>query len=218
GRDVNAEAAQVTASGDIGVAAGRDVNLTTATESDYHYREETKTKKGVLSRKKTHTIEEESRTREKGSLLSGDSVTVSAGNNLTVQGSDVVADHDVALGAGNNVDILAATNTDTSWRFKETKKSGLMGTGGIGFTIGSSKTTHDLREQGTTQSGSFSTVGSTDGSVAISAGNQAHIGGADLIAGKDLSLSGNSVIVEPGHDKRSRDEIFEQKKSGLTVA
>ncbi|EBP4061270.1 hypothetical protein CC876_25740, partial [Salmonella enterica subsp. enterica serovar Kisarawe] len=84
--------------------------------------------------------------------------------------------------AGNNVDILAATNTDTSWRFKETKKSGLMGTGGIGFTIGSSKTTHDLREQGTTQSGSFSTVGSTDGSVAISAGNQAHIGGADLIA------------------------------------
>ncbi|ENM8558304.1 hemagglutinin repeat-containing protein, partial [Salmonella enterica] len=218
GRDVNAEAAQVTASGDIGVAAGRDVNLTTATESDYHYREETKTKKGVLSRKKTHTIEEESRTREKGSLLSGDSVTVSAGNNLTVQGSDVVADHDVALGAGNNVDILAATNTDTSWRFKETKKSGLMGTGGIGFTIGSSKTTHDLREQGTTQSGSFSTVGSTDGSVAISAGNQAHIGGADLIAGKDLSLSGNSVIVEPGHDKRSVKETFEQKSTGVTVA
>ncbi|ECC6740628.1 Contact-dependent inhibitor A, partial [Salmonella enterica] len=218
GRDVNAEAAQVTASGDIGVAAGRDVNLTTATESDYHYREETKTKKGVLSRKKTHTIEEESMTREKGSLLSGDSVTVSAGNNLTVQGSDVVADHDVALGAGNNVDILAATNTDTSWRFKETKKSGLMGTGGIGFTIGSSKTTHDLREQGTTQSGSFSTVGSTDGSVAISAGNQAHIGGADLIAGKDLSLSGNSVIVEPGHDKRSVKETFEQKSTGVTVA
>jgi filamentous hemagglutinin len=54
--------------------------------------------------------------------------------------------------------------------------------------------------------------------VAISAGNQAHIGGADLIAGKDLSLSGDSVIIEPGHDKRTRDETFEQKKSGLTVA
>ncbi|HHS7180554.1 TPA: filamentous hemagglutinin N-terminal domain-containing protein [Klebsiella pneumoniae] len=46
GRDVNAEAAQVTASGNIGLAAGRDVNLSTATESDYHYKEETKTKKG----------------------------------------------------------------------------------------------------------------------------------------------------------------------------
>ncbi|HAZ0554340.1 TPA: hypothetical protein I4D55_001908 [Enterobacter hormaechei] len=90
--------------------------------------------------------------------------------------------------AGNNVDIVAATNTDTSWRFKETKKSGLMGTGGIGFTIGSSKTTHDLREQGTTQSESFSTVGSTGGSVSITAGKQAHIGGADIIAQKDISL------------------------------
>lgn len=218
GRDVTTEAAQVTAKGDIGVAAGRDVSLDTATESDYHYKEETKTKKGFLSKKTTHTIEENSATRESGSLLSGDNVQVVAGNNLRVSGSAVAGDGDVQLKAGNNVDIVAATNTDTSWRFKEEKKSGLMGSGGIGFTIGSSKSTHELREKGTTQSQSFSTVGSTGGNVAISAGNQAHIGGADLIAGKDLSLSGDSVIIEPGHDRRTRDETFEQKKSGLTVA
>ncbi|WP_431605468.1 hemagglutinin repeat-containing protein [Enterobacter asburiae] len=218
GRDVTTEAAQVTAKGDIGVAAGRDVSLNTATESDYHYKEQTKTKKGFLSKKTTHTIEEDSATRESGSLLSGDNVQVVAGNNLRVFGSAVAGDGDVQLKAGNNVDIVAATNSDTSWRFKEEKKSGLMGSGGIGFTIGSSKSTHDLREKGTTQSQSFSTVGSTGGNVAISAGNQAHVGGADLIAGKDLSLSGDSVIIEPGHDRRTRDETFEQKKSGLTVA
>ena len=218
GRDVTAQAAEVTAQGDIGVAAGRDVNLTTATESDYRYREQTKTSSGFLSKKTTHTIEEDSAMREKGSLLSGDNVTVSAGNNLLVKGSAVAGDGDVALSAGNNVDIVAATNTDTSWRFKETKKSGLMGTGGIGFTIGSSKTTHDLREQGTTQSESFSTVGSTGGSVSITAGKQAHIGGADIIAQKDIHLTGDSVVIEPGHDKRTRDERFEQKSSGLTVA
>ncbi len=218
GRDVTAQAAEVTAQGAIGVAAGRDVNLTTATESDYRYREQTKTSSGFLSKKTTQTIEEDSATREKGSLLSGDNVTVSAGNNLRVLGSAVAGDGDVALSAGNNVEIVAATNTDTSWRFKETKKSGLMGTGGIGFTIGSSKSTHDLREQGTTQSESFSTVGSTDGSVSITAGKQAHIGGADIIAQKDISLTGDSVVIEPGHDKRTRDEKFEQKSSGLTVA
>ncbi|HBL4971661.1 TPA: hemagglutinin repeat-containing protein [Enterobacter cloacae] len=218
GRDVTAQAADVTAQGDIGVAAGRDINLTTATESDYRYREQTKTSSGFLSKKTTHTIEEDSATREKGSLLSGDNVTVSAGNNLRVLGSAVAGDGDVALSAGNNVDIVAATNTDTAWRFKETKKSGLMGTGGIGFTIGSSKSTHDLREQGTTQSESFSTVGSTGGNVSITAGKQAHIGGADIIAQKDISLTGDSVVIEPGHDKRTRDEKFEQKSSGLTVA
>ncbi|HAS1236695.1 hemagglutinin repeat-containing protein [Enterobacter cloacae] len=218
GRDVTAQAADVTAQGDIGVAAGRDVNLTTATESDYRYREQTKTSSGFLSKKTTHTIEEDSATREKGSLLSGDNVTVSAGNNLRVLGSAVAGDGDVALSAGNNVDIVAATNTDTAWRFKETKKSGLMGTGGIGFTIGSSKSTHDLREQGTTQSESFSTVGSTGGNVSIAAGKQAHIGGADIIAQKDISLTGDSVVIDPGHDKRTRDEKFEHKSSGLTVA
>lgn len=218
GRDVTAEAAQVTAKGDIAVAAGRDIDLNTATESDYYYKEQTKTKSGFLSKKTTHTIEESSATREAGTLLSGDNVQVTAGNNLLVQGSSVVGDGAVGLTAGNNVDIVAATNSNTDWRFKETKKSGLMGTGGIGFTIGSSKSTHDLRESGTTQSQSFSTIGSTGGEVSITAGNQLHVSGADLVAGKDMSLIGDSVMIEPGHDKRTRDETFEQKSSGLTVA
>ncbi|EIH05463.1 putative hemagglutinin [Escherichia coli 5.0588] len=145
-------------------------------------------------------------------------MTVNAGDNLTVQGSDVVADRDVSLAAGNHVDVLAATSTDTSWRFKETKKSGLMGTGGIGFTIGSSKTTHDRREAGTTQSQSASTIGSTAGNVSITAGKQAHISGSDVIANRDISITGDSVVVDPGHDRRTVDEKFEQKKSGLTVA
>jgi filamentous hemagglutinin len=82
----------------------------------------------------------------------------------------VAGDGDVALSASNNVDILAATNTDTAWLFKEEKKSGLMGTGGIGFTIGNSKSTYDLRDQGTTHSKNFSTVGSTGGNVSIAPG------------------------------------------------
>ncbi len=218
GRDVTTEAAQVTAKGDIGVAAGRDVTLNTATESDYHYKEQTKTKKGFLSKKTTHTIEENSATRESGSLLSGDNVQVVAGNNLLVNGSAVAGDGDVKLKAGNNVDIVAATNSDTSWRFKEEKKSGLMGSGGIGFTIGSSKSTQDLREKGTTQSQSFSTVGSTGGSVDIAAGNQLHVGGADLVAGKNMALTGDSVTIEPGHDRLTSDQTFKQKSSGLTIA
>ncbi|YCH31503.1 hemagglutinin repeat-containing protein [Erwinia sp. D4-22] len=218
GRDLNSNATQVTAQQDIAVAAGHDVNLNTATESDYHYKEQTKTKKSFLKKKTTHTIEEDSATREAGTLLSGNNVTVTAGNDLLVKGSQVVGDGSVALKAGNNVDIVAATNTDSSWRFKETKKSGLMGSGGIGFTIGSSKSVHDLREKGTTQSQSVSTVGSTGGDVAITSGGQTHIAGADLVAGKSLDINGDAVVIEPGHDKRNRDERFEQKTSGLTLA
>ncbi|EFD0633021.1 hypothetical protein FGT87_24075 [Escherichia coli] len=203
---------------EVKVVPGHDIVLGTATESDYHYSESGETRNRLLSHQTTRTITEDSVTREKGSLLSGNRVTVNAGNNLTVQGSDVVADRDVSLAADNHVDVLAATSTDTSWRFKETKKSGLTGTGGIGFTTGSSKTTHDRREAGTTQSQSASTIGSTAGNVSITAGKQAHISGSDVIANRDISITGDSVVVDPGHDRRTVDEKFEQKKSGLTVA
>ncbi|GCO87820.1 contact-dependent inhibition effector tRNA nuclease [Escherichia coli] len=218
GRDITSVATAVTAKGDIRVNAGHDIVLGTATESDYHYSESGETRNRLLNHQTTRTITEDSVTREKGSLLSGNRVTVNAGNNLTVQGSDVVADRDVSLAADNHVDVLAATSTDTSWRFKETKKSGLTGTGGIGFTTGSSKTTHDRREAGTTQSQSASTIGSTAGNVSITAGKQAHISGSDVIANRDISITGDSVVVDPGHDRRTVDEKFEQKKSGLTVA
>ncbi|MDI7390450.1 hemagglutinin repeat-containing protein, partial [Cronobacter dublinensis] len=218
GRDMNADAAQAIAKGDIGVTAGRDINLATATESDYRYKEETKTKKGFLKKTTTHTVSEQSATREAGTLLSGDNVTLKAGEDLLVKGSAVAGDGNVALSAGKNVDIVAATNTDANWQLKEKKKSGLMGSGGIGFTIGSNKTRHELKEKGTTQSQSVSTVGSTGGNVSITAGEQARVSGADLVAGKNLTLTGDSVIIEPGHDKRTRTETFEQKSSGLTVA
>ncbi|HFI2487354.1 TPA: hemagglutinin repeat-containing protein, partial [Escherichia coli] len=39
-----------------------------------------------------------------------------------------------------------------------------------------------------------------------------------VIANRDISITGDSVVVDPGHDRRTVDEKFEQKKSGLTVA
>ncbi|WP_210512454.1 hemagglutinin repeat-containing protein [Pantoea ananatis] len=218
GRDINTEATDVTAKQDITLQAGRDVNLNTATESDYYYKEETKTKKGFLSKKTTHTIQEDSATNEKGTLLSGNNVSVKAGNDLLVKGSQVVGDGNVALDAGNNVDIAAATNTDSTWRFSETKKSGLMGTGGIGISIGSSKSLQEMRDKGTTQSQSISTVGSTKGNVSVTAGKQLQVNGADLVAGGNMALQGDSVTITPGHDLRTHDERTEQRTSGLTLA
>lgn len=217
-RDATLNAAQVQASGDVAVSAGRDLTLNSATESDYSFFEETKTKKGFLSKTTTHTVREDYATQEKGTLLSGDNVSLSAGNDLTVKGSSVVGDGKVNLQAGNNVEIVAATEEQSSYRLDEKKKSGLMGTGGIGVTIGSSSSRHQVNEDGTTQSQSVSTIGSTGGDVNIVAGGKAHIGGADLIAGKNLSVTGDSVVIEPGHDLRTVEERFEQKQSGLTVA
>lgn len=204
--------------GAIALQAKQDVTLNTATERESTLSEERSQKKGFLKKSSSHSVAHDATTREKGSLLSGNSVSVSAGNDLTVTGSAIAADRDVNLQAGRNVDIGAATETDTHYRLEENKKSGLLGSGGIGFTIGKQSSKHEIDEKGRTQSQSVSTVGSSQGSVNITAGNQLHIGGADLVAGKDLALTGDSVTIDPGYDQRTRKETFEQKQSGLSVA
>jgi len=124
----------------------------------------------------------------------------------------------VTLKAGKNVNILAATDTSSSYRLSETKKSGLMGTGGFGVTIGSAQSRHQLNEEGTTQSQSVSTIGSTGGNANIIAGEKAHISGADVIADKNLNVVAGEIVVDPGNDLLRRKESYEQKKSGLTLS
>ncbi|MEN4932549.1 hemagglutinin repeat-containing protein [Pantoea agglomerans] len=204
--------------GAVGLQAKQDVVLNTATERESLYSEERSENKGLLNKSSSHSVTRDVATREKGSLLSGESVTVIAGRDLTVTGSAVAADQDVNLRAGRDVEIGAATETDSHYQLKEKKKSGLMSSGGIGFTIGKQSTRHEIDEKGTTQSQSVSTVGSSQGSVDITAGNRLHVGGADLVAGQDLNLTGDSVTIDPGFDSRSRKETFEQKQSGLSIA
>ncbi|MFS7185340.1 hemagglutinin repeat-containing protein [Serratia proteamaculans] len=218
GRDATLNATQAQAGGDVAVSAGRDIALNSATESDYSFFEETKVKKGLMSKTTTHTVEEDYATHEKGGLLSGNNVSLNAGNDLKVQGSTVVGDGKVNLQAGNYVDIVAATEEQSSYRLNEKKTSGVFSGGGIGVTFGSKSSRHQLNEDGTTQSQSVSTIGSTGGDVNIVAGSKAHIGGADVIADKNLSVTGDSVQIDPGQDIRRRDETFEQKQSGLSLA
>ncbi|WP_405471077.1 hemagglutinin repeat-containing protein (plasmid) [Morganella morganii] len=218
GRDVTGQALRAESGGDIAVTAGRDAALTSSTESDYRYFDETKVKKKLLSKTVTRTTEEDYATREKGSLLSGDNITVTAGRDVTVTGSAVAGDRDVSLSAGRDAAVTAATEEQSSYRFSEKKKSGLFSGGGIGFTIGSQSSKHRVNEDGTTQSQSGSTIGSAGGNVSVTAGRETQVRGSDIISRQDVTLSGGSVTLDPGRDLRRRDEFSAQKSSGLSVS
>ncbi|MGB8665089.1 MAG: hemagglutinin repeat-containing protein, partial [Serratia inhibens] len=87
-----------------------------------------------------------------------------------------------------------------------------------GVTFGSTSSRHQLNEDGTTQSQSVSTIGSTGGDVNIMAGGKAYIGGADVIADKNLNVVAGDIRIDPGNDLLRRKERYEQKQSGLTVS
>jgi filamentous hemagglutinin len=115
--NVSLAAAQLTSrTGSLTVAAVTIAETAERHESMVETRTE---KKGFFS--KTTTVEGSSSQRSDaiGSTLSGDSLIVQSGTNLTVRGSDVVATNDATLTAGKTLALEAATNTQANRSFKQ---------------------------------------------------------------------------------------------------
>ena len=67
-----------------------------------------------------------------------------------------------------------------------------------------------------TQKGS--TVGSIAGNVTIEANKDVHVNASDIIAGKDIPITGENVEISSKDNVYHSDEKHEYKKSGLTVS
>ncbi|WZB60491.1 hemagglutinin repeat-containing protein [Achromobacter xylosoxidans] len=97
GQDINARAANVTADQQLVVGAGRDVNLTAGLETAYAYDESYSKKRGLVSSKTTHTISSSDQTRAVASTFSGGVAVVSAGRDVTLLGSNLIAEQDLRV-------------------------------------------------------------------------------------------------------------------------
>ncbi|WP_431732917.1 hemagglutinin repeat-containing protein [Escherichia albertii] len=91
-----------------------------------------------------------------------------------------------------------------------------MSSGGVGFSVGSQSLKVTDTATDTTQKGS--TVGSVHGDVSLQAGNRLTVNGSDLIAGRDMALSGKEVSITAATDQHVQTHTVEQKTSGLTLA
>ncbi|HBE5408386.1 TPA: hemagglutinin repeat-containing protein, partial [Escherichia coli] len=217
GRDMTAQAASLSAQKGLALMAGHDVTLTGAqnTRSLDEYHKVTGSS-GMLSKTTTTTHDVTDRRTMTGSELNGDTVSIGAGHNLNVTGSSVAGDNRVSLAAGNNLSIGTLTESNRETHLKQEKKSGLMSSGGVGFSMGSQSLKVTDTATDTTQKGS--TVGSVHGDVSLQAGNRLTVNGSDLIAGRDMALSGKEVSITAATDRHVQTHTVEQKTSGLTLA
>ncbi|BBW24134.1 TPA: hemagglutinin repeat-containing protein [Enterobacter kobei] len=217
GRDVSAQAATVEAGSSLAVSAGRDIAVTAATDSStFESHHQSTGSSGALSKKTVTTHDVVNSETAQGALFSGDSVTLQAGNNLRVQGSDIVGDNDVRLAAGNSLTVTTAEEHSQESHQRQEKKSGFSGTGGIGVSYGSQSLKVTDTAQDTTHRGS--TIGSVNGSVTLSAGNDLSVHGSDLIAAQDMMLAGKNVSITAATESGTQTHTVEQKSSGLTLA
>ncbi|WP_374990107.1 hemagglutinin repeat-containing protein, partial [Escherichia coli] len=217
GRDMTSQAASLSAQKGLALIAGHDVTLTgaqnTSSLDEYH---KVTGSSGMLSKTTTTTHDITDRRTMTGSELNGDTVSISAGHNLNVTGSSVAGDNRVSLAAGNDLSIGTLTESNRETHLKQEKKSGLMSSGGVGFSVGSQSLKVTDTATDTTQKGS--TVGSVHGDVSLQAGNRLSANSADLIAGRDMALSGKEVSISAATDRHVQTHTVEQKTSGLTLA
>ncbi|EHK8232684.1 hemagglutinin repeat-containing protein, partial [Escherichia coli] len=214
---MTSQAASLSAQKGLALMAGHDVTLTGAQNTrsldEYH---KVTGNSGMLSKTTTTTHDVTDRRTMTGSELNGDTVSIGAGHNLNVTGSSVAGDNRVSLAAGNNLNIGTLTESNRETHLKQEKKSGLMSSGGVGFSVGSQSLKVTDTATDTTQKGS--TVGSVHGDVSLQAGNRLTVNSSDLIAGRDMALSGKEVSITAATDQHVQTHTVEQKTSGLTLA
>ncbi|HBV9248026.1 TPA: filamentous hemagglutinin N-terminal domain-containing protein, partial [Klebsiella aerogenes] len=216
GHDMNARAASVTATSSLTVAAGNDINLSSG-ESSWHLTENShQSSSGLLARRSLTTHDEVWAQNAIGSNFSGDSIVMQAGRDLLVSGSSVAGTQDVNLVAGRNLTITTAEESRQENHLRKEKHSGFSGTGGVGFSVGSSSL--KATDVTTALSSAASTVGSSQGNLSLSAGNVLTVQGSDLVAGNNMALTGKTVNILAAENQSTQTHTVEQKTSGLTLA
>ncbi|MFQ2298730.1 hemagglutinin repeat-containing protein [Aeromonas dhakensis] len=216
GSDLAMRAAHVQAEGELAVTAGRDLLLEAGDAMDYRESYTKESKKKALSKKTTTSHDISEQHMAQATELGGQYVLLKAQQDMAVKGSNVVGDLGATLLAGRDLNIDTVDLLNRELHFRETKRSGLMGSGGIGFTIGKQQQSSDMA--GTTQIREGSSVGSVQGDVTLQAGNRLQISASDVIAGQDLLLVGKDVAITSAEQQITRKEEFKSKSGGLTVA
>ncbi|WP_185021748.1 hemagglutinin repeat-containing protein [Pseudomonas protegens] len=216
GEDLALTASRVTAGDEAYLYAGGDVNLSAGQNSDYSYYRKTKTSSSGLSSSQKTRIDSSNSITQQGSSVSGDTVVIRAGQDIGATASDIVSTHSTSLVAGRNVEIDSANETYEQSHSTSEKKSGLLSSGGIGFTLGS--TSAQNTSSSTTENAKASTIGSVLGNVDIQAGKDLTLKGSDVIAGKDISLVGQNVSILAAENHNKSEQTSKTKTSGLTLA
>ena len=199
------------------LAAGRDVNISEGRQITELDAAVSGKSKGILSSTKTHDRYRFSHDEAVGSNIGGGKIIVAAGQDINVRGSNLISDNGTVLKAGNDIDISTAHNRYTGNEYHESKKSGVMGTGGLGFTIGNRKTTDDTDRTNIVHTGSI--IGSLNGDTVTVAGNRYRQTGSTVSSPEGRNtITAKSIDVESANNRYATDYVHTREQKGLTIA
>jgi filamentous hemagglutinin len=196
-------AAQLSATGDVSITQVQETHL-----SDIAHHGESSS---FLKKSSDTTADFSSTSAVVGSSVSGDAVSVKAGNDIIVTGSQLAADNALTLNAGRDLLVSSAAQTNTEQHSEEHQKSGFS----LDFKqgIGYSKTDSANANNGDT----VTQVGSvlSGGSVSATSGRDTVIKGSTVVADDDISIDAKrDLSIVSAENSFDGDSSSSYKKSG----
>ncbi|WP_081085621.1 hemagglutinin repeat-containing protein [Burkholderia stagnalis] len=200
--------------GAANIAATGNVTINEAREEHDKYQDVQVTRGSFVSSTKTDSMKDTRANVGVGSTVSGNTVNIQSGRDLTVQGSTVVGTNDVNLAAANNVNITTSKDTVTQDSYYHETHSGI-GSSGLNVSIGT-QTKKDT-DHASSVTNNASTVGSINGNLTVKAGDTLHVTGSDLVAGKNLTGAAANVVIDSATDTNNKTHSETTSSSGVTL-
>ncbi|MYN20904.1 hypothetical protein GTP81_29635, partial [Rugamonas sp. FT107W] len=219
-KDIVIRGSELTATGALTLNAGRDLLVSSAQQSDSEQHSAEHMRSGFsLDPRAIYTKSEDAKAAngttvtQVGSVLSGGSVSASSGRDTVISGSTVVADKDIAIDAGRNLNIVSAENSSDGASSSSSKKSGSIGTT-FQPAFGTVKSATDGTNASVTQVGSQ--IASLGGDVSLKAGEQYTQTASEVKAPKgDIDISAKDVLINAAMNSSDSSDHTSYSKTAI---
>lgn len=152
-------------------------------------------------------------TKQQASSLSGASVAVTAGGNLSIKGSDVQATQGDATLSGKNVELLATENSTRNTTDKTTTGGGVYYTGGLDKAGNGAQFSHQSSHDSSSKTTAQTSNVAAAGKLTLNAGNTLTSQGAQVKTGSELQVNARTVDNQAAHNS----ETSSHKENGWTA-
>nr|WP_244305948.1 hemagglutinin repeat-containing protein [Paraburkholderia lacunae] len=224
GKDITVSGSTISLDkGNANLLAKGNVNIGAASETHELNSHETHSHGEVVSGSKIASSIDQTMTLSQGSTISADGVNIVSGKDINVTGSNIVGTNDVTLKAAHDVNITSSQDTQaTQTDYRKSEYGFLSGMtvlnqldGGLqGYSFGARKTTDAQQTSQVTNNRSM--VGSVNGNLTVSAGDDLHVTDSILHAANDLGLAGRTVTIDAAQNTSTQSEQQSFSQTAIT--
>ncbi|WP_456022333.1 hemagglutinin repeat-containing protein [Pseudomonas protegens] len=201
---------KLTAANDVFVGAGEETRTSAQSKSSS---KSSANFSGLLTSAQKSQQAQSNSTQSIGTDISGGSIQIKSGRDTVVEGSTLVADKNIGIDAGRNLEIISAENTESSSSRSGSKKVGELGSWWQGAT-GIVKQKETEQYDATRQSGSQ--IASLGGNISLTAGDRYNQSASQLVTPLgNVNITAKHVDIEAGFDSLNSNKTASTSRTAV---